>query len=1317
MPATALLLRPRSTIAKTLTLAALLASAVAPGWARAEGEAAAAPAPAAQSPTESASPVSATGLLPIFGVGLDLDGLSSSASPDDAVASVQKLYDKYLKAAGFNVIQFPVEVKELGDKGAGRLAKLCVWAKANNVRLAPILIGATQGEALPGDFPDRVGSFAAKTVELTGKAGDAQAYSQIMLYQLERPLNHPATHGPIEAAKAAEILKATVEKLHASEQTALAGTSLQATPVLVSASFDYELIRFGAIVNVALTDESYQQAYESLRGYLGAVLGSAAVDVVSLEWFPGSVSADAVDRFPDLVSKLQADFPGKLLLIGTGYSTAAGTEQDQSKYYTQTFNNLSDLRTNQGVESSFAGILWRTAMDRAKGEPDPPSSKTLSELPQWKWSERASELTRMWNTPGADSKEMRWWYGRVESHFGLLGGSKDLGKPGEPKLSYTLLSHLKTSLVAAAASTGAGEIATQLASQPGGAKGVAGAVKEKLQAALFGMLDAWIAKTAENFVSGGGSESSGSSGSQTFDGGGGGGAPSPPTPSNTADLAISGFEPVDAIVTGVVTPLTFTVVNNGAASATNVVLYLRENGTTDLANSTPGVIGPSGTSTINVPWTPSHPGNHQNVILEAYCDNEGAQSNNRMEFGDVMVSPAPSGGGGGGGGGGMGGIRVNPGRLGAMQGVLTTTTAPGFLKIEAVRSMPVVMMSGMGGGTPTSTPMMSTGGGSGVHVLGGAGTGGTGTVGGVGGGTPMGSVGGGGGTHSTSQAMTAAPAPSGPQPYSLAFTVTNPFNHNFNDVRGTLKIENKVVATRNLGVLFPHQRRTVTFDQWTPSKAGTFPVEIQLAGTGPGGRPLTSTAADRITVSPSAMKPGIPPAPGAGAMTRSVLVGKGSGGIASTGSPMTAGGMTQTRMLLPLIMTPPASTGTPIQTRSLAMMTRGKLGSGMTSLLGVTANSILLTPYPPQPGADMALSVRLFNSERVPANKVKVEAYVGDEKLGEASVDVPVAQPVVASGFKAWKAKQGRYDVRVVVSWADRSGSASKPIEIGTKGAARMGVASLIGRASFSMPRLLVTAADVRLNPVAPAAGQSVELSVRAMNPGTADAKGVRVELFADQVKIGEATGDIVAGKDFIFTGFPRWTPAAGRHVLLCRATVLGQTTEATRDVTAGFTATLVAPTLMKQPGIVANPETKMAPLGGTLMMATLARPDLQITPADITYAPAMPKAGDALTITIRVQNVGSAAASGTVTGVLQVDGAESARREFPVSIAPGGMMSLMWPVTTPSGSTLMAVATASVANDAQPGNNEGRASTSILRMIEKQQLQLPPESQPRLIR
>ena len=1298
MPATALP-RSRSAIALTLTLAAILASAVAPGRARGAGEASG----AATAAAASSSPVSATGLLPIFGVGLELDGLPSNASPDDAVASVQRLWDKYLKAAGFNVIQFPVDVKELGDRGAGRLAKLCAWAKANDVRLAPLLIGAAPGEALPGDFPDRVGAFAAKTVELVGKTGDAQSYSQIMFYQLERPLNHPASHGPMEAAQAGEIMRATVEKLHASEQAALAGTSLQATPVLASASFDYELIRFGAIVNVALTDESYQQAYESLRGYLSTILGAAAVDVVALEWFPGSVSANAVDRFPDLVSRLQGDFPGKLFLIGTGYSTAAGTESDQSQYYTQTFNNLSDLRANQGVESSFAGILWRTAMDRSKGEPDPPSSKTLSELPKWNWSDRASEITRMWNTPGADSKDMRWWYGRVESHFGLLGGGKDLSKPGEPKLSYTLLSHLKTSLAAAAASTGAGEIATELASR-GSAKGVAGAVKDKLQAALFGMLDAWIAKTAENFVGGGGSGGgSGGGDGGGFEGGGGGGGapPPPPTPSNTADLSIAGVEPVEEIVAGAVNPLSFTVVNGGHAAATNAVLYLRENSTTDLANSTPMVIAAGGTTTITVPWTPSHPGNHKNVTLDAYCDNEGNPSTNHADFGDVMVSSAPAGGGTGGGtgGGNVGGVHIKPGHLGAMQGGLLTATDPGFLKIEMVRSMPAVRMMTSG-----------TGSGTGIHSVGGTGSAGsTSSVGSAGGSGTGGTQ----GTMSTSQAMTAAPAPSGPQPISLAFTVMNPFDHNFSDVRGTLKIEDKIVATKSLGVLFPRQRRTVTFEQWTPSKAGTFPVRIELAGKGPGGRPLSSTAVDKITVSAAAMRAGAEPAPvtAAGATTRSVLVGKASGTTASTRSSMTAGGgamqVTQTRILTPLLLAP-AGAAAPIQTRSLDLTSRGsKSAVRRTSLLGVTANSIVLTPYPAQVGADIALSVRLFNSELKPANKVKVEVFVGDEKLGEAKVDVPVAQPVLAGGFKTWKAQAGRHDVRAVVTWGDRSGSAAKPIEIGSKDAMRLGgVVSLIGRASFTVPRLVVTAADVRLNPVTPAAGEAVELSVRAQNTGSADAKGVRIELFADDVRLGEATGDVVAGKDRIFTGYPRWTPGAGKHVLLCRATVAGQTTEATREITTALTATLVKP-MIKQPAILAAPEG----LQTTMMVARIERPDLQILPADITYSPPSPKAGDALTITIMVRNIGTAAGNGTVTGVLQVDGTEAARREFPVMIAPSGMTSLVWPVTTPSGSTLTAIATATATGDSRADNNEARASTSVLRLIMK----IEPPQEPQL--
>jgi hypothetical protein len=83
--------------------------------------------------------------------------------------------------------------------------------------------------------------------------------------------------------------------------------------------------------------------------------------------------------------------------------------------------------------------------------------------------------------------------------------------------------------------------------------------------------------------------------------------------------------------------------------------------------------------------------------------------------------------------------------------------------------------------------------------------------------------------------------------------------------------------------------------------------------------------------------------------------------------------------------------------------------------------------------------------------------------------------------------------------------------------------------------------------------------------------------------------------------------------------------------------------------------------------------------------------------MTIVVRNMGTGPANGgTVLGILQIDGAEAARREFPVTIAAKGVMTLMWPITTPTGATLTVAARATVANDARADNNEARASTSV---------------------
>ena len=80
-------------------------------------------------------------------------------------------------------------------------------------------------------------------------------------------------------------------------------------------------------------------------------------------------------------------------------------------------------------------------------------------------------------------------------------------------------------------------------------------------------------------------------------------------------------------------------------------------------------------------------------------------------------------------------------------------------------------------------------------------------------------------------------------------------------MKATLKVSNKVVSTKDVGVLMPRQRRTVSFAQWTPPKSGTFPVQILLAGLGPGGKPLNATANDQVVVAPAA-KAGAKPAGG-----------------------------------------------------------------------------------------------------------------------------------------------------------------------------------------------------------------------------------------------------------------------------------------------------------------------------------------------------------------------------------------------------------------------------------------------------------------------
>src|SRR5262245_60067314 len=656
-----------------------------------------APAPAADAGSTSAT-AATVGLLPIHGILVDLDALPSvggdkgkgkgkdkKQSEDDSFDGLQNLWSSYLKGAGFNVLYLAVDVHDLGDRGAGRLARLCEWSKRNGVRIAPILVGAAEGQPMPADYATLAASFVGKVIANLGPA-DIASYSQIMFFQLERPLNQPASHGAIEPTAAQALLKSAAESIRAAETAGLASSGLQPTPLLVPSSFDYELVRRGAIVHTALTDETYDQSYGALKEYLLTMLGAAPVEAVSVEWFPGSLSSEAVDRLTDLVTKVEADLPGKLLVIDTGYSSAPG-DSAQARYYAVALNNLCDLRAKQGVDSPFVGILWRSAID-GKSDAKP---LTAEQAAKQNWSDRANEVTKAWNDPKSESKEARSWLAGVQSHYGLLARAGSKGSAIAPKTAYSLMSTLETSLAQSPEAADAVAAVKEIAGAPQGTVGQA--IKTRLQSAMFGMLDAWLSKTAENLFAPG-AES----------------APVTTTaglPPELPDVQLLQDAVLPTTLTvNVPVSMSFTIFNAGAGQAQDVVVYLRSN-QEDLAHTNPITLSPGGSTILSLSWTPPRTGAMPEVTLEAFCSHDADPSMNRQSFGNLSINAA----GGGGGtrpprafdpsifanvtqatlvkdGGTTGGTKPPPAPTGGatMSVRMATTTQAGFASIENVQA-------------------------------------------------------------------------------------------------------------------------------------------------------------------------------------------------------------------------------------------------------------------------------------------------------------------------------------------------------------------------------------------------------------------------------------------------------------------------------------------------------------------------------------------------------------------------------------------------------------------------------------------------------
>jgi hypothetical protein len=373
--------------------------------------------------------ISQSGLLPVYGVDMRVDPawVDSSQFPSQSPnfqnsgtsAAFQQVWGA-LQPGGYNAMRVPVDVRDAAG-ATNRAANLCLWAKNNNVQLILLLAGSDAGQRIGQDFPTQVSNFVQSLVTLM-RSNNGQYlanYSQIMAYQIEDELNHAGRHGGMTASAAQQRVLQAAQALRKAETDALNGSGLAATPLMASTSFDFELIKAGAIAGGTLTDAAYNQAYQSLKQVLVGLAGSPNLDLLSVDWFAGSVGGGGVEKAPQLLRSLIADVTGKQLVLTTGFSTAFRSADEQKRLYAMAFANLSDLRASAGADCPFVGTIFREALNGNNANPNPPRPTLPGEMDKWDWKAKAAELAAMW-TQSKNSDDMSWWLAKVENNMGLV---------------------------------------------------------------------------------------------------------------------------------------------------------------------------------------------------------------------------------------------------------------------------------------------------------------------------------------------------------------------------------------------------------------------------------------------------------------------------------------------------------------------------------------------------------------------------------------------------------------------------------------------------------------------------------------------------------------------------------------------------------------------------------------------------------------------------------------------------------------------------------------------------------------------------------
>ncbi len=1081
-----------------------------------------------------AQAVSQTGLLPVYGVNFNFDAAwvdgASFPSRTPVNDSFQQVWDA-LKPSGFNVVRFRVDVRDA--QAANRVANLCVWAKSNSVKLVPVLIGAERGQRLGVDFPLNVSMFVKKLLAAlrSGDGSSREAYAQILAYQIEDAVNHVGWHGGMPSQIAHLRLLQAASALRKAEQEGIKDTGLNATPLMVNASFDYELIKAKAIAGATLSDDAYAQAYESLKGFLVELAASPDVDVMGVDWFPGSMSAGSVEKFPALLKSLMTDAAGKQIALATGFSTGFHSAEEQKQFYALAFANLADFRANAGVDSPFIGVIFHEATNGVDASVEPPTPNLPDEIKQWDWAAKADELTQMWSGQ-APSDALTWWLKKVENNMGLIGLKLD-GAGGNPMVSVQPAQEGLQQIATAVSEANTAAADNPMPASDPGAPPPDGAaapppdgsapgnpLQEKLQQGLMSLLDK-VFERLGNIISGGGGEGGGGSGNEGGGGGndGGGGTLPPPV---TLSIGLSqndvSFEPAAPKVGA---PVTFNVTlrNQSAdADASGLVVALADEESGSLlgadTQAVDVVIPRGGSQNVSMRWTPTEAKTHRILVKVTDASlNEVAKTS----LSPVQVAAAPDDGAGGNAGnasGGAGGIGVSP-----------IVQLP--IGLPKIRDLLV--------GSKAQPPRVG-------------------------------------------------------QASSVTVTLENPYTRPVSNLKATLLVDGKVAATKPLGTMLPKQNRFLMFPNVAFPQTGRHEVRIQLESGGakplkgvmssevqvipkgqiihpppgrvippPGGvkspivgaKPappvrsllppsfqvgrVTVPAADKVVTAP----PVRPTSPSGSATTTPTRPTVGRAGLPlSPTSPRSSPTTTPTRPTSPggsaiqqptRPTTPPGgATTTPTRPTSpiggtATIPARPALPAiGASPDLSVTSNDVRYDITPSKTGESLNVHVKVRNEGKADAKgaKVLLTLYADNKKAAEKEIAVPdIIKPggdYTALGVMTMPVGQSlRLDVSATVPQDAKSQNNRASVPINAPRRPPLGAPSInpnlrdVNRfITTDKPDLNVSSRDVRFSPTSPKANDTLTISVTVRNNGKADAKGARaiLTLYADGQRLASGS-------------------------------------------------------------------------------------------------------------------------------------------------------------------------------------------------------------------